>query len=474
MEKLERLRLINSIKRNIKVKRCKKIIKAIALFDGISFISLVATIVFMFFPALAPLSSLVGISIISVLFSSIILFCSSIEFKILKKFDDYKKYCESYVILKNDKEKIYKVKTLDSKTIYLNEDIIYIEESESLKTSGTIKINTEDFKEKSNKKNHPKNNTTNINGDTITYNILNNSNFNYNPSIDREKELDLLQETLVMPGSVNPLIIGPAGVGKTSLVKGLVYQIKKGNVCNALKNKKIIEVSAADLVSGCKYVGEFERKMMEFINYAQKEDAIFFIDEFHGMIGLGQGERGNLDGANILKPFLQDERIKIIGATTEEEYEKIIKKDSAFTRRFEVIKLTEPRGKMLYNIISERVYELEKNNNIKFGQNEIEKKSILESLIELTDKDNKNRKYNSNINNPVLILNIIFRSFAKAKINNSNFVTIQNVCDSLENNPNLYSSSIEKILLNINNLNSNEDEFEKVKTKVIKIPNNRV
>lgn len=469
MEKLERLRLINSIKRNIKVKRCKKIIKAIALFDGISFISLVATIVFMFFPALAPLSSLVGISIISVLFSSIILFCSSIEFKILKKFDDYKNYYESYVVLKNGKEKIFKVKTLDGKIMYLNEDIICIEDSKTPIETEKTKIEIKYSKEGLQKKNN-----TNIKVDTITYNILNNSNFNYNPSIDREKELDLLQETLVMPGSVNPLIIGPAGVGKTSLVKGLVYQIKKGNVCNALKNKKIIEVSAADLVSGCKYVGEFERKMMEFINYAQKEDAIFFIDEFHGMIGLGQGERGNLDGANILKPFLQDERIKIIGATTEEEYEKIIKKDSAFTRRFEVIKLTEPRGKMLYNIISERVYELEKNNNIKFGQNEIEKKSILESLIELTDKDNKNRKYNSNINNPVLILNIIFRSFAKAKINNSNFVTIQNVCDSLENNPNLYSSSIEKILLNINNLNSNEDEFEKVKTKVIKIPNNRV
>jgi len=474
MIELERLNLIQSIKRDIRIKRSVKGGKIGVIFGSISLLTYITSFILMFFPSLASLAPLGGISMVSTIFFSAILACSCIEINFLEKYDSYKTFCESYTVLKNGKEKIYKVKTFEGNTIFLNENAIYNEENNLQEENKKLKKDIEELKEQLDRKHQLPTNSIDNKNKTFTYRVLTDDKLNYNPSVGRKKELDLLQETIIMTGVVNPLIIGPAGVGKTSLVRGLVYQIQNGNVCNYLKDRKIIEVSAADLVSGCRHVGDFEQKMMNFIDFAQKEKAIFFIDEFHAMIGLGQGANGNLDGANILKTYLSDGKIKIIGATTEEEYEKIIKNDSAFTRRFEVIRLTEPSGNLLYDIVNERVSRLEKNNNIKFGKNEIEKQSILRSLIELTEKNNKHRKYDCDINNPILILNIIIRSFAKAKINNSDVVTIQNVCDCLENNDNFYHTSIEKTLFDINNLDITKEEEESEKVKIIKYPNNRV
>ena len=111
---------------------------------------------------------------------------------------------------------------------------------------------------------------------------------------------------------------------------------------------------------------------------------------------------------------------------------------------------------------------------MKFVRNKIERQSIIESLIELTEKNNKHRKYDCEINNPVLILNIIFRSFAKARMNNSNVVTIKNICDSIEDNPNLYDSAIEKTILDINSLDSIEEQEKSEKVKILNFPSNRV
>lgn len=483
MSELERLNLIQSIKRDIRMKRAIKARKIGIIFGSISCLAMITSFVLMFFPAFSSLP-LASIPMISTIFFSVILGWSYLEINLLEKYDNYKKYCESYTVLKDGKEKIYKVKTFEGNTIFLNEEMKYTEENDRFQTlngNSTNEIRKEledlkkqvyELKDRIQKNNGNSQNKTGIKNKSPYY-LLNDRKFYYNPAIGREKELELLEETLLMSG-VNPLIIGPAGIGKTALVRGLVYRIQRGNVCDSLKEQKIGEVSAADLVSGCRYVGDFEQKMMEFIDFAKKEDAIFFIDEFHSLIGLGQGSNGNLDGANILKPYLSSGQIRIIGATTEEEYEKIIKADPAFERRFEVIRLKEPIGEILYNIIDEIVTATEKFYNVKLGNNATERKAILESLIELTDKDNNHRKYDCKINNPILIKNIIMRSFAKARLNNSSVVTIQNVCDSLQNNPNFYDSAIEETILDIESLDGDEDTEKSEKVKILNFPNNGV
>lgn len=479
MTELEKYYLLQSIKRDIRIKRAIKASKISIVFATISCVTMITSFILMFFPAFASLP-LASIPMISTIFFSVILGCSYLEINLLEKYNSYKIYCESYKVLKDRNKKIYKVKTLEGKTIFLNENMEYIGDNNQITNDNSLDVtkkelenlrkDVDNLKERvENNRNHPQDKTKN----QATYYLLSDRKFAYNTAIGREKELELLEENLLMPG-VNPLIIGPAGVGKTALVRGLVYKIQRGNVCNSLKNQKIGEVSAADLVSGCRYVGDFEQKMMEFINFARKEDAIFFIDEFHSLIGLGQGSNGNLDGANILKPYLSSGQLRIIGATTEEEYEKIIKADPAFERRFEVIRLKEPTGEILYNIIDEIVTVSEKYYNTKFGNNALERKAILESLVELTDKDSKHRKYDCKINNPILIKNIIMRAFAKAKINNSSVVTIQHICETLQNNPNLYESAIEETVCEISNLDGCENQEEEVKTKILNFPNNGV
>lgn len=452
MDSMEKLETIWAIRKDISIKKTKSKMKKYWIF-------LISILIFsgliIGFQTLTPLLFL---SVPATFVDVLLLFFSKEELKMLKKGDSYKDFCESYEVLKSEREIVYKVLTKEGETIYLNND--------NSKNSDDAK-NLDDAKNSDNK-------TMEIT-DKLTpqYYILSEEKQELNLAVGREKELELLEECLLME-SVNPLIIGPSGCGKTALVKGFIYKLQNGQLCESFKNQKIGEVTSTTLVSGCKYVGSFEHKMKEFVEYARENNIIFFIDEFHTLMGLGQGEHSNLDGANILKPYLSDGSIKIIGATTEEEYEKIIKNDPAFERRFEVIRLNEPTGKMLYDIVNAHVSNYENKYNIKFARSDIEKKIILESLIELTEEKNKHRRYDSSKNNPTLILGIIERAFIKAKRNNHNIVTIENICDTIRVNQNLYESSINNTVDNLNKLSLDKDEKEDGKQKIIKLPNRLV
>ena len=246
------------------------------------------------------------------------------------------------------------------------------------------------------------------------------------------------------------------------MVKGLVYKIQKGEVPEMLKDKKIGQVDVTDLVSNTRYVGDFESKMQNFINFAKKEDAVFFIDEFHTIIGSGQGSKSNLDGANILKPYLSSGQIKIIGATTEEEYEKIIKTDGAFNRRFDIIRLGEPDDKTLCEIIDSHIKKYENNYKVDFPKGK-KRSAIIQLLVELTSL--KHRNYKNRINNPSLVLSIVERCFVKAKMQNSKEVTITHISEALSSNENLYESVIERTICKFNKLkefDTKEESFQKV------------
>ena len=159
----------------------------------------------------------------------------------------------------------------------------------------------------------------------------------YDPVIGRDSQIDQVIQTLLRKNKNNPLLIGEAGVGKTAIIEELARRITIGLVPFKLRNMQIYSVSMSSLVAGTKYRGEFEEKLNGLLNEVIANDnIILFIDEIHTLVGAG-GAEGAIDASNIVKPYLARGNIKIIGATTIEEYNKYIFKDKALDRRFKKI-----------------------------------------------------------------------------------------------------------------------------------------
>ena len=159
--------------------------------------------------------------------------------------------------------------------------------------------------------------------------------------IGRDKELDEIIEVLLRKNKNNPLLVGEAGVGKTAIVEELANRIKNG-VYDKFKGYKIFCLDMSLLLSGSKYRGDFEERLNTVIKEViDNGKIILFIDEVHTIMHAG-GSEGAIDASNILKPYLCKDKLKIIGATTKEEYNKYISKDKALVRRFDMININEP------------------------------------------------------------------------------------------------------------------------------------
>lgn len=198
--------------------------------------------------------------------------------------------------------------------------------------------------------------------------------------VGREKEIDLITETLLRKNKNNPLLIGDAGVGKSAIVEELARRIKKGDVPNALTNKKIISIEMSSLVAGTKYRGEFEEKLNKIIKEVENNpEIILFIDEIHTLSNAG-GAEGAINASDILKPYLARGKIKVIGATTTNEYNKFIAKDKALSRRFDLIKINEPSIDETINILSKIKPSFEHHYNIKISEENIRQ------IVDLTNK----------------------------------------------------------------------------------------
>ena len=141
------------------------------------------------------------------------------------------------------------------------------------------------------------------------------------PVIGRDEEIRNITRVLSRKTKNNPVLIGEPGVGKTAIVEGLAERIVKGDVPNSLKNKTIWELDMASLIAGAKYRGEFEERLKKVLNEVKKSEGeiIMFIDEIHTIVGAGNSE-GGMDTSNILKPILSRAEIKVIAATTLNEY----------------------------------------------------------------------------------------------------------------------------------------------------------
>lgn len=200
------------------------------------------------------------------------------------------------------------------------------------------------------------------------------------PVVGREKEIKRVLEILSRRTKNNPLLIGEAGVGKTAIVEELARILTSNNTYGPLSKKRIISVSMASLVAGTKYRGEFEERINKIITELEEEnDVILFVDEIHTLVGAG-GAEGAIDASNILKPALARGKIKIIGATTTEEYKEYIEKDKALSRRFQTVTIKEPDTKTVLQILTKLRPIYEKYHKVKISD------EILQEIVTLSNR----------------------------------------------------------------------------------------
>ncbi|MEH0937716.1 ATP-dependent Clp protease ATP-binding subunit [Micromonospora psammae] len=165
------------------------------------------------------------------------------------------------------------------------------------------------------------------------------------PVIGRADEIEQAVEILSRRTKNNPVLIGEAGVGKTAIVEGLAERICDGDVPQTLLGKRVVQLDLAGLVAGTRYRGDFEERLKKVIEEirAHRDELIIFLDEIHTLVGAGgAGSEGGMDASNMLKPALARGELRVIGATTLDEYRKSIEKDAALARRFQPVLVPEP------------------------------------------------------------------------------------------------------------------------------------
>jgi len=164
------------------------------------------------------------------------------------------------------------------------------------------------------------------------------------PVIGRDSEIRRVIQVLSRRTKNNPVLIGEPGVGKTAVVEGLAQRIVAGDVPESLQGKRLVALDLASMVAGAKYRGEFEERLKAVLNEIKESDGevVTFIDELHTVVGAGAGSEGAMDAGNMLKPMLARGELRMVGATTLDEYREHIEKDPALERRFQQVFVGEP------------------------------------------------------------------------------------------------------------------------------------
>ncbi len=192
------------------------------------------------------------------------------------------------------------------------------------------------------------------------------------PVIGREREINQVIEVLLRRTKNNPVLVGDPGVGKTAIVEGLAQRIVNKEVPPELQDREIWAIDMATLLAGSKYRGEFEERLKALLEEVkEKGNVILFIDEIHTIVGAGKAE-GAVDAGNIMKPALARGEIRVIGATTVDEYRKYIEKDPALERRFQPIYVDEPTVEETIEILKGLRPKLEQHHKVKISDEAIE------------------------------------------------------------------------------------------------------
>lgn len=258
-----------------------------------------------------------------------------------------------------------------------------------------------------------------------------------NPAIGREEEIKQLVLILLTPEK-SAILVGKPGVGKTAIVEGLAYRIQIGNVPNALKNYTIIKINTSALLGVDPDTGESKIQIL-LDELKEYNNLILFIDEIHTLMG-AKGEA--LDFANIFKPGLDRGDIKVIGATTSEEYERYILRDKAFVRRFQKVEVAEPTREETIAICMGTRPKIEKKTGAKLLYDPYVQEKIMGFLTDLTSE--YRRIYEIGSRYPDITLTLLQQAFSYAIYDNRQEVNIFDIERAILNTKNVYPDIIKK------------------------------
>lgn len=263
-----------------------------------------------------------------------------------------------------------------------------------------------------------------------------------NPAIAREEEIKKLMLVLLTPDK-SGLLIGKAGIGKTAIVEGLAYLMQKEMVPNVLKGYRIVKINSTSLLGKMIINGREEMVITLLVNELKNsQNIILFIDEIHTLIG--GSEDGPMDLANILKPALDRGDIKVVGATTTEEYSTYIIKDRAFLRRFEKIEVMEPNEATTVEILYKSLPRIESKTGIKMKYNEYVNRMLIESVVSATSEFK--RVYGLSAMYPDVAFSVLSSAFSEALYQNKSYVDVLDVYNAIKNSKRIYPDSIIKEL----------------------------
>lgn len=262
-----------------------------------------------------------------------------------------------------------------------------------------------------------------------------------NPAIGRDKEIKELALVLLTPDK-SAILTGKPGIGKTAIVEGLAYLIQRNEVPDALKGYTIIKVDTQALMGTVSETGD-SRVQTLIDEILEHEKYILFIDEIHTLINATSETA--LDFANMFKTGLGRGDLKVIGATTTDEYERYILRDKAFTRRFQRIDVAEPDQDMTTKIVVGVIPRIEHSTGIKMAYSPFIREKLARFVVELTTE--YNRVYETAGRYPDVPITLFSQVFSEALFDNKNLVTATHVRKAIENSKAVYPDVIKKFLI---------------------------
>ena len=265
-------------------------------------------------------------------------------------------------------------------------------------------------------------------------------NYITNPAIARDKELKELVMVLLTPEK-SACLVGKPGIGKTAIVEGLAYRMQMNDMPKALQGYKVYKISTPSLLG----VTDGENKVIQLVNEIKKRDkVIVFIDEIHMLMGAGS-ENGPMDLANMFKEGLSRGTVKLIGATTVDEYERYILRDKAFVRRFERINVSEPTQEMCVQILMRTVPKIEVQTGVKLNYTDFIKEKIMKFIVNMTSE--YKRVYEISSRYPDISLTVLRQAFSAALFDNSSEVKFKHIYEAIKSTKAVYPDVIKKELV---------------------------
>ena len=280
-----------------------------------------------------------------------------------------------------------------------------------------------------------------------------NKEYYTNPAIGRDEQIKQLILILLTPDK-SAILTGKPGVGKTATVEGLAWKIQKGEVPDKLKGYQVIKVNTSALLGVDPVTGE--SKIQNLIDEIKsKSKLILFIDEIHTLIGTEAGG-GGMDFAQVFKPGLDRGNIKMIGATTTEEYDTYVLRDKAFVRRFQKIIVDEPTRNENVQILMGTLPNIEKRTGAKLKYTDFKRRQLMEFITDITSE--YKRVYEIGSRYPDVTLTMVQEAFSNALFDNRKEVNVFDFRNAIKNSKHIYPDVINKALPEFDRIFQDEEE----------------